>query len=107
MQNQFGNRARASVDGVDWKSLSHAFRIINEVEELLDTNFIKFPLQQKEYIYSIKKGNESLESVMDKIDILLDVVSDKLENSQLPNSVDTDFTDDFILEQLKINEKNK
>jgi hypothetical protein len=100
MQNQFGNRARASVEGIDWKSLSHAFRIISEVEELLDTNFIKFPLTQKEYVYSIKKGNESLESVMDKINILLDIVNKKLENSGLPNSVDTNFTDNFILKQL-------
>ena len=101
MQKQFGNRARASAEGVDWKSLSHAFRIISEVEELLDTNFIKFPLEQKEYIYSIKKGNETLESVMDKIDLLLDIVNEKLENSNLPDVVDTDFTDKFILEQLK------
>ena len=64
------------------------------------TNFIKFPLLQKEYIFSIKKGNETLESVMDKIDLLLDVVNEKLENSQLPDSVDTDFTDSFVLEQL-------
>ncbi len=102
MQNQFGNRARASADGVDWKSLSHAFRIISEVEELVDTNFIKFPLEKRKYIYSIKKGNETLESVMDKIDILLDIVNDKLENSSLSDKVDMNFTDNFILTQLEI-----
>jgi hypothetical protein len=39
MQEQFGNRARTSATGVDWKALSHAFRAITEAEELLDTNF--------------------------------------------------------------------
>ncbi|MBL0708051.1 MAG: nucleotidyltransferase domain-containing protein [Sulfurimonas sp.] len=105
MQKQFGNRTKASVDGVDWKSLSHAYRIISEVQELLDTNFIKFPLQEKDYIYSIKKGDESLLSVMEKIDLLLDVVNDKLENSSLPQEVDISFTDNFILKQLEFYDK--
>ena len=54
MEAQFGNRSRSSAKGVDWKALSHAVRVINEVEELLDDGFITFPLKNREYIKSIK-----------------------------------------------------
>ena len=100
MEAQFGNRARASSTGVDWKALSHAVRVIDEVEELLDEWFITFPLLNRDYIKSVKEGNEKLEEVMNYIDIKLDVVQEKLEKSNLPEKSDEVFIEELILELL-------
>jgi len=100
MEAQFGNRARASAKGVDWKALSHAVRVINEVEELLDEGFITFPLIHREYIKSVKEGKEALENVMNFIDKKLDVVQDKLEKSTLPEKSDEVFIEEFTLSLL-------
>lgn len=98
MESQFGNRAKASADGIDYKALSHAVRVINEVEELLDYNKITFPLNNREYIKKIKYGHESLESVMNYIDSKLNIVQEKLENSTMSLESDKEFIDSLILD---------
>ena len=97
MELQFGNRARSASQGVDYKALSHAVRVIDEVEELLDDNFITFPLKNSVYITSIKEGKERLEEVMHYIDIKLDVVQEKFEKSALPQKSDEAFIDEVLL----------
>ncbi len=97
MENQFGNRARASAKGVDYKALSHAVRVIDEVEELIDDGFITFPLKNRVYITSVKEGRESLEDVMNYIDQKLNVVQEKLANSDLPERSDEAFMDEILL----------
>ncbi len=97
MEKQFGNRTRDASVGVDYKALSHAVRVINEVEELIDDKFITFPLKNRVYITSIKEGNESLESVMAYLDIKLDEVQKKLEESDLPKKSNEAYIDNFLL----------
>ena len=100
MEKQFGNRAKASAKGVDFKALSHAVRVIDEVEELLDVGFITFPLNNRAYIRSIKEGERELEEVMQYIDTKLTVVQEKLEHSNLPEKSDELFMDNLILSFL-------
>ncbi len=102
MEAQFGNRSRASSKGVDWKALSHAVRVIEEVEELLDEEFITFPLLNREYIKSIKEGHEKLENVMQYIDTKLDVVQEKLEKSSLPEKSDEIFIEELIIKLVSL-----
>ncbi len=101
MEAQFGNRSRSSAKGVDFKALSHAVRVINEVEELLDDRFITFPLKNRVYITSIKEGNETLESVMDYLDVKLDEVQKKLEESDLAEKSDEQFIDNLLLDLME------
>lgn len=98
MEAQFGNRSRASAQGVDYKALSHAVRVISEVEELIDDGFITFPLKNRVYVKSIKEGQESLESVMAFLDRKLTEVQGKLEASTLPEHSDEAFIEALTLE---------
>jgi len=100
MEEQFGNRTRDAAIGVDYKALSHAVRVIDEVEELLDDGFITFPLKNRAYVTAIKEGRIALEEVMAYIDIKLDVVQEKLDNSTLPQKSDEMFIDRLILELI-------
>ena len=101
MEAQFGNRSKASATGVDFKALSHAVRVINEVEELIDENFITFPLKNATYIKSIKEGNETLESVTDYLDSKLSVVQERLEQGDLPEKSDEILMEEIILKWVK------
>ena len=100
MEEQFGNRARASAKGVDFKALSHAVRVINEIEELIDHAFITFPLKNRVYVTSVKEGNETLEDVMDYLDAQLNIVQEKLENSDLQERSDELFIDNLLLKLI-------
>jgi len=101
MEEQFGNRTRDASKGVDYKALSHAVRVIDEVEELLDDGFITFPLKNKEYVIEIKEGKVELEEVMAYIDVKLDTVQKKLDESTLAQKSDEKFIDKLILELVK------
>lgn len=101
MEAQFGNRARASAKGVDFKALSHAVRVINEIEELIDHDFISFPLKNRVYVTRIKEGKETLADVMDYLDNQLTIVQEKLENSQLPEKSDEGFIDALLLKLIR------
>jgi hypothetical protein len=100
MEAQFGNRTRSSADGVDFKALSHAVRVLNEVEELLDDNFITFPLKSRVYITAIKEGHETLKDVMKYIDRKLDIVQNKLEQSNLPEKSNEELMEKLLLEWI-------
>jgi len=105
MAKQFGHRTRSASKGVDYKALSHAVRVINEVEELLDDAFITFPLKNRDYIKSIKEGKVELSEVMDYIDKKLDIVQKKLEDSTLPLKSDEVFIDNLILSLVRREDK--
>ena len=101
LEEQFGNRTRASTEGTDWKALSHSVRVINEVEELLDTGFITFPLKRAKKVKEIKNGNIDIDTVMEYISQKLDVVNKKLENSTLPKSSNRELMDEIELKIVK------
>ncbi len=101
LEKQFGNRTKSSAEGVDFKALSHSARVLTEVEELLDTGFIEFPLKNAKYIKSIKEGNELLEDVMEYINERLDIVKEKLDNSDLPEKSNRKLMDEMELIILK------
>lgn len=103
MEEQFGHRTRDASKGVDYKALSHAVRVIDEVEELLDEQFITFPLKNSEYVTAIKEGDIALEDVMAYIDVKLDSVQKKLDNSTLPLKSDEAFINGLILDLVENN----
>jgi len=102
MEDQFGNRAKAAVDNIDYKSLSHAVRVVLEVTELLNTNRIQFPLQYAEMLKKVKAGNVPLEECTQLIETHV-VMADRMMASDtclVTATADQAFLDNFILEQL-------
>ena len=100
--HQFGNRAKAATaNGVDWKGVSHAYRVILEVEELLQTNFIRFPLRHREQIKAVKAGEIDLEVIMHTIDHKIDYVKHLQKESTLPKTMDQSILNGYILHYFK------
>ena len=100
MHKKSGNRTVKASEGTDWKALSHAVRVLLEVEELLDTHFITFPLKQAKFIKSVKYPKDevkTLESTLKFLDERLDVVKEKLENSTLPENSNIEFMNETLL----------
>lgn len=87
--DQYGERStKASEIDVDWKSLSHAVRVYEQVLELLDTGYILFPRPNAEFLLSIKKGDFPLEDVKTLLRDLDDKVLTELEASAFPDVTD-------------------
>lgn len=74
LYQSFGNRTTTtalSQDKVDFKALSHAYRIATEVKEVLLTGRIVFPLAERDYIKQIKAGELDYMLVVEQVESLI------------------------------------
>lgn len=103
MVSSYGKRTELAMEagGIDWKSLSHAVRTVDELNELLTTGFIKFPLTNAEYIKSVKYGHEKIEDVMAYLTEKIDLSKTLEYKSSLQETVPESVFDQFILEFYK------
>ena len=78
----YGKRAEnaANDNGADYKAISHCVRVICQVEELLTTNKITFPLKKADFIKSIKYKTTSMNynEIMEWIDEHIKNIEDNL-----------------------------
>ena len=103
---QFGNRAKSSAEGVDWKALSHSVRVLFEVEELLQDHKITFPLKQREFVTEVKEGKVLVDAVMMFVNKKLDDVKAQLDRSNLPEFSDRETMDWLELFFLELHGKD-
>ena len=75
------------------KAISHAFRVIYEVEELATTGKLVFPLKNKDFIYSIKTNNidKNSDDIINMLKNEMDRVEKVLNESDLPDKCDVDI----------------
>ncbi len=91
--SNYGNRvADFEGEGVDWKALSHAIRITEQVLELSETGKLTFPRPNADFLLAVKKGkvpleeaNAYLESAFKKVDTAVEksVLREKTPKLQL------------------------
>lgn len=81
----YGDRTKkGSMTHGDWKSMSHAYRVLLQLEEIVDTHDLQFPLKKAPEIMKIKVGELTQDRVMSMISNKYDEVMEKLNNSDLP-----------------------
>lgn len=97
---RYGERAMAAErnEGIDWKALSHAMRAISQIEQLIDTGWIKYPLANAHTLKLIKEGVVKFKVVEKDISQGVDRVKDKLESLDTPApKKDSNLIDSLIL----------
>lgn len=99
--NRYGKRTKkGSLQHGDWKSLSHAYRVLLQLEEIIDTRDLIFPLAYAPEIMKIKLGNLTQECVMSMINDKFEEVTSKLEGSDLPEYSDVSGIKDLLMEEV-------
>jgi hypothetical protein len=100
IENGYGNRTKTiaqTESKSDWKALSHAFMISSLCIELLETQFMKFPVDDKKYILEIKEGKLSVNEVIIAIEKNLELIDELIETTSLPEKVDDEFVRTTLL----------
>ena len=102
----YGKRAEAAANdnGVDWKAISHCVRVLLQVEELLTTNKITFPLKEADFVKSIKyvTTNFTYDEIMSWIeDHIMYIDEVLLPKSTLREKSDYKWIEQFILKQYE------
>lgn len=99
--SRYGERSKMALDGSDWKALSHAYRGIVQINEILDTTKLIFPLKDAELLKKIKNGELPMEIVNNLITDGLQAVKNKLDCSN-HHRVNGDLVDKTILDMYRI-----
>lgn len=102
--NSYGNRAidAEKNDGIDWKAVSHAFRVASELTDLYENGIINYPLKDAERIKSIKMGELDYDTeVLPGLNSLMDLVQEKSQKSNFPDKVDKEKIDNLLLDLIK------
>jgi hypothetical protein len=97
--NQYGDRAKAAEtnNGVDFKALYHAIRVLNEAKELLTDHFITFPRPEAKYLLQIRKGEIPYKQIADELDQGIIEIGEIREKSTLPKKIDMDKWNKIIM----------
>lgn len=95
----YGNRSKQAAlnEGVDFKALSHAVRVIEEAKELFTTGNITFPLINKDLILKIKTKQMPYTQVAEIIEQGLAEVEEASKNSFLPDDPNVQLAEQIIL----------
>lgn len=100
--DRYGARAKQAEDndGIDWKAVSHAFRAAEQLEELLTTGDLQFPLKNAQFIKDVKyaKYHYKNDGIGEKLEALLDRIELLVQESTWPEKVDRKKLDAFILD---------
>lgn len=100
LRDEYGERVKkAAEQKIDFKSLSHAFRVSYQARQLVLERNLTFPAKEIDFLRKIKFSE--LDLIKDGLDKQLDDLineTDKLIlDSTLPNEVDWDWCENFIL----------
>ena len=101
--NKYGERAKKAEtnEGVDWKAISHAFRVCYEAQELFSTGKITFPLADREFVLEVKKGKVEYQRASKLLESHIALVKVSEQSSTLPDEMDNEFWERFLLDTYK------
>ena len=102
---KYGDRAKEAEKniGIDNKAMSHAYRALVQMKELIATGKIVFPLNEKDVIMNIKLGNVSFKEVEEMISTGIKEIDEKLNDPDLIvyNKKNKTFIREFLLSWYK------
>lgn len=99
---QYGDRVKKyDGEGVDWKALSHAIRITEQVIELTTTGRMQFPCQNASYLKEVKEGKRTIEEATEYLTTLFNKIDDCVQNSILQERT-PELEKQFVEFKLKV-----
>jgi len=97
----YGHRAKQAEtnEGIDWKALSHAYRVCVQAIEILNTGKLTLPINknQRTYILSIKRGDVPFKLVKTSLENIIDKVSELEKTSTLRSDIDKEKWCDYFV----------
>lgn len=103
---RYGERSRQAMnnEGVDWKALMHAVRVLREAEELLVTGGVTFPRPEREHLLDVRQGRLSYAYVAEEIEAGMAALPSLVATSVLRREPDRAAADRLVLEAYGVEE---
>jgi len=99
MYDGYGHRAKLAEqnEGVDWKAMSHALRAGYQARDIYKYGDFVYPLAETNFLKQVKQGKLDFAQVGSELERLVAEIENLSENSNLPEHVDTEFWDKWLL----------
>jgi predicted nucleotidyltransferase len=96
---RYGARAEEAErnEGLDFKALSHALRALDQMEELLQTGKILFPLRSRVELVAVKEGKYPWNALEPRILQRLETVDAMREQASFAGAYDAGFAGECVL----------
>ena len=99
--NNYGERSRMAMnnEGIDWKALSHAYRVCVQAYEILKYHSLTLPLipPAREGVLRIKQGTLTFAEVRELLEVAMADICDLEITSTLRDKIDTEKWNGFLL----------
>ena len=104
--DKYGERAKQAEqnEGIDWKALSHAYRVLVQATEILSTGKLTLPIPNPELhvIREIKAGNQQFKDVQLWLEKGLETIEGLVETSKLKDCLDEEkWCKNFVVENYE------
>jgi predicted nucleotidyltransferase len=95
--SRYGNRTKNILSGSDFKAVSHSYRVLCELEELLVEGKITFPLKEASLIKEIKRGKFDTINIVNILENKLNKCIELEKDTILPKNPDIQKIDSLLL----------
>lgn len=95
---EYGQRAKLAEknEGIDWKALMHAARVLFQGKELLNSGHITFPRPERDLLLKIRQGDIKYQYVAQMIENGLKELNEAALASPLSKEADRDYADNLV-----------
>lgn len=105
LQKQFdsaGERALLAEknEGVDWKALSHAFRVGFQAKAIYEHGDFTYPLKENDFILQVKGGSLAYKTISPILENLVEEVFALAEKTDLPEQCDRNIWKEWLWETI-------
>ena len=102
--DNYGARAKLAEknQGIDFKAVSHALRAAYQTKQLLIEDTITFPLKEAEFLREVKSGKlDFIHVIQPELEFLMEEIEVLSKISTLPDKVNRNYWDQFIIESIE------
>lgn len=104
LKKKYGNRAKRALDsgGIDWKAVSHAYRVIYELISYANTNRVVFPFEDEiaQHLINIKLGKIHQKQMLEELSGLYEKAVQVEKEYKAPSIEEMNKVVDLILLDL-------
>jgi len=101
LRDSYGNRTIEASKKENFKALSHATRVMDEITELLTDHHITFPLKNRNFIKQIKQGQIPVKNILSYLESSINKIDTLAIASTLPEKADQKAVNSLLLTTYK------
>ncbi len=102
IEEYYGDRAKKAAEkgGLDWKAITHGFRTLFELKQLIVDRNLTFPIKEIDYLKELRQGKLNYDEIIKYFNSETENVNNLFDKSDLPENPDFKFWEEFLYDLI-------